>query len=83
MSCVVVLVHLGLPCWCFVAQRVKRQRFIRCRKHVQLQYASIISRHTCLKSEAGASVRMPRSPLPLFHQLEAVRVSVFKAHGFL
>ena len=28
MSRVVMLVHAGLPCWCFVAQRARRQRFI-------------------------------------------------------
>ena len=28
MSRVVVLVHAVLPCWCFVAQRARRQRFI-------------------------------------------------------
>ena len=30
MSRVVALIHFGLPCWCFMAQQAKRQRFVCC-----------------------------------------------------
>ena len=34
MSRVVVIRHFDLPCWCFVAQQAKRQRFVCCQTSV-------------------------------------------------
>ena len=56
MSRVVVLVHAGLPCWCFVAQRARRQRFI----HGQFTHHWLVSMLVlfCIVVELAAMSRV-------------------------